>query len=621
MQIPEPHLAASAQQEPNTTEGAAVSARDLSVEDDCDTTEVSAGGESTGGSSGEHPPHSSRPQFTVCVLVTCQWSGQPHALFVLRKEGTDNGSGALIARHLGRLPMAASASCSKKEHCWQLDRWSKSALKWQRQNGGEAGWLATPAEISLLKKHGAITKLPGKPRLLQAALTELKRVCKGQEKDVHSLQQALAAAQPASAAANRQTLTKHLAASVAMPGMRQQCTKQAKPSTPRPQQPPALQRTARTDEQPLQAVALDTQPPQDESAAAAAAGCRAGNEATGHAMTAPASAREGLHNQPDPRDTDSDKEEPSVPLTVVEISSSPTQSRSRPWRWSRAAGVTLSLPKRLRSARDIRPPNRLDPSPDGSPQWATAKRTPGQWDANLAGANTPRQRRRWTASIAALGARPHSSLLPSKRALASQATKAPPCKRPSTGVGEPGFRDGPAENDGKASDPREVQLEREINEATAAPAPNGHINKERAESHAASQGEDYKESCKALKAEVHALHIQQGQSKAIQTGLRAELQLKTEEAQYLSESCKSLIAGLNALELQHNQSKALQIDLEKDLRSKDNEVKEYQGKNDSLHSDIQKLTLQHTRELEELRQELIMQGGPVPSTSTATPTC
>ena len=324
-----------------------------------------------------------RPQFTVCVLVTCQWSGQPHALFVLRKEGTDNGSGALIARHLGRLPMAASASCSKKEHCWQLDRWSKSALKWQRQNGGEAGWLATPAEISLLKKHGAITKLPGKPRLLQvqvrhkisqpsktyineyccmpgqsacslccfvsvrppgvmdpsyrsmltalpsiaqAALTELKRVCKGQEKDVHSLQQALAAAQPASAAANRQTLTKHLAASVAMPGMRQQCTKQAKPSTPRPQQPPALQRTARTDEQPLQAVALDTQPPQDESAAAAAAGCRAGNEATGHAMTAPASAREGLHNQPDPRDADSDKEEPSVPLTVVEISSSPTQS-------------------------------------------------------------------------------------------------------------------------------------------------------------------------------------------------------------------------------------------------------------------------------------------------------
>ena len=36
---------------------------------------------------------------------------------------------------------------------------------------------------------------------------------------------------------------------------------------------------------------------------------------------------------------------------------------------------------------------------------------------------------------------------------------------------------------------------------------------------------------------MHALHIQQGQSKAIQTGLRAELQLKTEEVgPYCAES-------------------------------------------------------------------------------------
>ena len=78
---------------------------------------------------------------------------------------------------------------------------------------------------------------------------------------------------------------------------------------------------------------------------------------------------------------------------------------------------TPSMPERLRSARSIRPPNKLDPSAEGIPQWDTARRKPGRWSAHLGSAAGPHQRRR-RSTIAALGARPHSAVLPAKRALA-----------------------------------------------------------------------------------------------------------------------------------------------------------------------------------------------------------
>ena len=84
--------------------------------------------------------------------MTFQWLGWPQALYVLREEGTDTFSGACVARHLGNLPVAASRARSIEQ---KKKRWANFALKWERENGGGLHWLATPAEIALLKEHGA----------------------------------------------------------------------------------------------------------------------------------------------------------------------------------------------------------------------------------------------------------------------------------------------------------------------------------------------------------------------------------------------------------------------------------------------------------------------------------
>ena len=86
-----------------------------------------------------------------------QWSGLPQALWVLREEGTDIMSGAFVARHLGSLSLATSKARSN-EH--KRNKWAIFARKWERQNGGNSHWLATPAEIALLIQHGAVTDGP-----------------------------------------------------------------------------------------------------------------------------------------------------------------------------------------------------------------------------------------------------------------------------------------------------------------------------------------------------------------------------------------------------------------------------------------------------------------------------
>ena len=108
-----------------------------------------------------------RPEFTKCVLVTFHWAGVPQALHVLREMGSDTTSGAVVARHLGSLPLAASASHTER---YRWDRWVSFARKWHRRDSSESSWLGKSAEVGLLMEHGAILptkKAPGNKRLLQ----------------------------------------------------------------------------------------------------------------------------------------------------------------------------------------------------------------------------------------------------------------------------------------------------------------------------------------------------------------------------------------------------------------------------------------------------------------------
>ena len=107
---------------------------------------------------------SCRPEYKECVLVAFWWAGKRRALYVLRETGSDTLSGALVARHLGEIPMAVCASSFGK-HKW--DRWVTFARKWQRKTGRALGWMATAAEVALLIEHGAITRATGTQRLLQ----------------------------------------------------------------------------------------------------------------------------------------------------------------------------------------------------------------------------------------------------------------------------------------------------------------------------------------------------------------------------------------------------------------------------------------------------------------------
>lgn len=88
-------------------------------------------------------------------------------LCVLCHSDSDTMSGALVARHLGSLPIAASiAFCSRHK----LDRWVSFARKWQRKNDGASSWVATSAERELLIKHGAT--VIGRPWLLKVQVID-----------------------------------------------------------------------------------------------------------------------------------------------------------------------------------------------------------------------------------------------------------------------------------------------------------------------------------------------------------------------------------------------------------------------------------------------------------------
>ena len=102
------------------------------------------------------------------MLVTFCWARKPRALHVLREEGSDIRSGALIARSIGDIPMAACPfHC--KQHRW--DKWVSLARRWQRENSNAPSWLATSAELSLLTQHGATGAGFKKIRLLHVKVT------------------------------------------------------------------------------------------------------------------------------------------------------------------------------------------------------------------------------------------------------------------------------------------------------------------------------------------------------------------------------------------------------------------------------------------------------------------
>ena len=71
-------------------------------------------------------------------------------------------SGALVARHLGRLPIAISASSCKKH---QLDKWVRFARSRQQKKAGVSSRVATSAERELLIESGAV--ITGRIRLLK----------------------------------------------------------------------------------------------------------------------------------------------------------------------------------------------------------------------------------------------------------------------------------------------------------------------------------------------------------------------------------------------------------------------------------------------------------------------
>ena len=109
------------------------------------------------------------------MLVTFQWSGKPQALHVLREQGSETGSGAIVARHLATLQVAASP-CHSKKHKW--DRWVSFARRRQSKTGSASTWLATSAEARLLLVHGAMNSACGsRMRLLQVQVRTLLSSC------------------------------------------------------------------------------------------------------------------------------------------------------------------------------------------------------------------------------------------------------------------------------------------------------------------------------------------------------------------------------------------------------------------------------------------------------------
>ena len=150
----------------------------------------------------------------------------------------------------------------------------------------------------------------------QVGLAELQRVCKGQHADIFSLQEALAAAQPASAQINWQRLARPLASSVIMQGAALQQADQnlsgtaaalarSKPQLLQFPVPQALW----IHQMPPPAAAATVQPRQEQSAIASLALSAgpaltdhlegmAGSETSGHAEMGPTPAPAGLPEHP-----------------------------------------------------------------------------------------------------------------------------------------------------------------------------------------------------------------------------------------------------------------------------------------------------------------------------------
>ena len=168
----------------------------------------------------------------------------------------------------------------------------------------------------------------------QVALAELERLCVEQHEDVVGLEEALATAQPASAADNQQRLAEHLAGPAIMRRMRGQHTDL--PTTGRAAavhpslqllQLPLLQQVVRTDAAPLPGGAPN-QATQEESAhttltmsaALTAIDGMAGNETSGPTMRGPTPGLAGLPEQPAAaaRKEGPYMEELSQPTTTVE---------------------------------------------------------------------------------------------------------------------------------------------------------------------------------------------------------------------------------------------------------------------------------------------------------------
>ena len=183
-------------------------------------------------------------------------------------------------------------------------------------------------------EHTPESFIPG----AQVALAELQRLCVGQHEDALGLQEALATAQPASAAENKQRLAEHLAGPAITPGVCVQHTDQPTPGSPaalhpgpRPLQLPALQQALWTGAAPPPGEAATNQATQEEStgapltvsAALAAIDRMAGNEAAGPAKKGSTPGYAGLPAQPAARARKEGphKQKLSQPSTMVEHSS------------------------------------------------------------------------------------------------------------------------------------------------------------------------------------------------------------------------------------------------------------------------------------------------------------
>ncbi|CAL5218675.1 g382 [Coccomyxa viridis] len=154
-----------------------------------------------------------RPALTECTLIGFDWKGSRQKLHVLREEGADCLSGAVMVTQLRKVPLPKPA-WSPKMVC---RTWNDMARALKIRSRGAASWVSTKEEQEALEKHGAFCFRRGcravRMLLVTVALEELGRVCKGYEDDLASLRAALTAGQPASPAGSGEELSGHHAES------------------------------------------------------------------------------------------------------------------------------------------------------------------------------------------------------------------------------------------------------------------------------------------------------------------------------------------------------------------------------------------------------------------------